>query len=98
MKKNIFNWFMLAALLTVSLTMNAQNGKAKGAVQRKQFFDDNWKFFLGDSPKASNVDFDDTSWRSLDLPHDWSIEGTMDTNNPMGNDGGYFPRRNWLVS
>ena len=91
MKKNIFSWFMLAALLTVSLTMNAQKGKANDAVQRKQFFDDNWKFFLGDSPKASSAEFDDTSWRTLDLPHDWSIEGTMDTNNPMGNDGGYFP-------
>ena len=30
-------------------------------------------------------------WRSVDLPHDWSIEGELKKSHPMGNDGGYFP-------
>ncbi len=36
------------------------------------------------SPAA--IDFDDTSWRSLDLPHDWGIEGPfrMDLENETG--------------
>ena len=46
---------------------------------------------MGDSPAVSTADFDDRNWRSLDLPHDWSIEGIVDAKNPMGNDGGYFP-------
>ena len=67
------------------------NIKAQEKLQRKQLFDYNWKFRLGDLPAISSIDFDDKNWRSLDLPHDWSIEGTIDSSNPMGNDGGYFP-------
>jgi beta-galactosidase len=58
---------------------------------RKQLFDDSWKFFLGDTTAASLNNFDDKNWRILDLPHDWSIEGKLNPNNPMGRDGGYFP-------
>ena len=39
---------------------------------------------------AENPEYDDATWRNLDLPHDWSIEGTVDSKNPMGNDGGFF--------
>ena len=67
------------------------SSNAQEIIGRKQLFDENWKFFLGDSPAASAVNFDDKSWRNLDLPHDWSIEGTPNPNNPTGNDGGYFP-------
>ena len=58
---------------------------------RKQLFDFDWKFTLGDPAEASSADFDDTDWRTLDLPHDWSVEGTISPDAPMGNDGGYFP-------
>jgi len=37
-------------------------------------FNDNWKFALDISTNASKVDFDDTNWRILYVPHDWSIE------------------------
>ena len=33
-----------------------------------------WKFFYGENPSASERDFDDSSWRKLDLPHDYQIE------------------------
>ena len=33
-----------------------------------------WKFFYGKNPNAQNRDFDDSSWRVLDLPHDYQIE------------------------
>jgi len=65
--------------------------KAQENIQRKELIDHNWKFFLGDSPSAGAVDFDDKNWRNLDLPHDWSIEGKVDPNNPTGGAGGYFP-------
>ena len=42
---------------------------------REVNFNRNWKFFLGDTAAASHPDFDDNHWRTLDLPHDWSIEG-----------------------
>ncbi|AXT50224.1 DUF4982 domain-containing protein [Aquimarina sp. BL5] len=37
-------------------------------------FNDNWKFNLGNQPNAYKSSFDDTSWRTLNIPHDWSIE------------------------
>ena len=38
-------------------------------------FDLNWKFQKGDHPGAQEPRFDDAPWRTLDLPHDWGIEG-----------------------
>ena len=46
---------------------------------------------MGDFPEASRSAYNDADWRTLDLPHDWSIEGTADPDLPSGNDGGYFP-------
>ena len=59
-------------------------------------FDDEWKFFRGDTSDAETMDFDDASWRVLDLPHDWSIEDLPGKNNPVdsnaagGLDAGYL--------
>ncbi|HWC96428.1 MAG TPA: beta-galactosidase GalB [Candidatus Sulfopaludibacter sp.] len=46
--------------------------------ERRQSFDDNWRFFKGDAPGAENPTFDDSHWRALSLPHDWAIEGPFD--------------------
>ena len=40
-------------------------------------FDRNWKFSRGDFPAAMMLAFDDSNWRELNLPHDWSIEGPL---------------------
>lgn len=60
-------------------------------ISQKQSFDYDWKFFLGDTIAAGSTDFNDGDWRSLDLPHDWSIEGKIDVDNPTRGAGGYFP-------
>lgn len=59
--------------------------------ERKQLFDNNWKFFLGDTASAKAKEFNDRNWRTLILPHDWSIEGKINPKNPTGGGGGYFP-------
>ncbi len=41
---------------------------------REQPFDLGWRFFRGDVAGAESPGFDDSSWRIVDLPHDWSIE------------------------
>jgi beta-galactosidase len=53
--------------------------------------DRDWKFFLGDDKNASASDFNDVGWRQLDLPHDWSIEGTFNKDATTGHGGGYLP-------
>jgi beta-galactosidase len=44
-------------------------------------FNFGWKFYKGDLPGAEKILFDDSSWRKLDLPHDWSIEGPFSKDN-----------------
>lgn len=44
------------------------------AGKRDQPFDDDWRFLRGDAEGAERPDFNDSSWRVLDLPHDFSIE------------------------
>lgn len=50
-----------------------------------------WKFSLGDFSRARDASFNDSSWRSLDVPHDWSIEGDYSRSNPSSVEGGYLP-------
>jgi beta-galactosidase len=54
-------------------------------------FTGDWKFHLGDTAGAEQPGFDDNNWRSLDLPHDWSIEGNFDSLNPATPGGGALP-------
>src|SRR5262245_7217513 len=51
-----------------------------GRMARDVLFTDAWKFSKGDEPGASNPVFDDSAWRTLDLPHDWSVEAPFDRN------------------
>ncbi|WP_195986268.1 glycoside hydrolase family 2 TIM barrel-domain containing protein, partial [Clostridium sp. D33t1_170424_F3] len=53
--------------------------------------DFNWKFYMGDAAGAADPAFDDSAWRLLNLPHDWSIEGEYSESNPMGPECGYLP-------
>ena len=59
--------------------------------REKLSFNDDWTFHLGDIAEASSVDYDDSSWRTLDLPHDWAIEGEFSAENPSGAGGGALP-------
>ena len=55
-----------------------------------------WRFQTGDFPGAESGEFDDGSWRNLDLPHDWSIEDIPGYGSPLdpaavgGINTGYF--------
>jgi len=48
-----------------------------------------WRFHLGDVAEAKSAAFDDTAWRTLDLPHDWSVEGEFSPTNASCT--GYLP-------
>lgn len=53
--------------------------------------DSGWRFLLGDPGGAESPSFQDQSWRTVHLPHDWSIEGKPEKTNPSGAGGGFFP-------
>src|SRR5436309_7520380 len=62
------------------------------AAQRRTLdFDRGWRFHLGDVSGAQEATFDDAGWRTLDVPHDWSIEGEFSDTNPAGVAGGALP-------
>ena len=48
-----------------------------------------WRFHPGDEPKAWYKGFEDSSWRMVTLPHDWSVEFPFDRRNASGT--GYLP-------
>ena len=64
---------------------------ANAQLSRTIPFDEDWKFIREDVKGAEQTDFNDAAWRSLNVPHDWSIEGPYDRNNPTGRGGGYLP-------
>ena len=48
-------------------------------LNRENNFDRDWRFLKADAPGAENAAFDDSAWRTLDLPHDWSLEDLPQT-------------------
>ena len=73
---------LMAALLSTALMTQAR--------ERKNF-DAGWRFILADSAQMATQTYNDTHWRTLDLPHDWAIEGDFYASNPSGAGGGALP-------
>jgi beta-galactosidase len=65
--------------------MHAQNSREIWSIN------DNWLFHAGDVTNGFTTNFDDGSWRKLNVPHDWSIEGKYDAQNPSGCEEGFLP-------
>lgn len=48
-----------------------------------------WKFKLGEEQYAWYKGFDDSSWRTVNIPHDWAVEHPFSTSHSSGT--GYLP-------
>jgi len=83
------NLFLLAFIFAGLMTV--QQGFSQSHSVRRADFDTNWRFHLGDVPEAKETGFVDNSWRLLNLPHDWSIEGAFNKDNPADVGGGALP-------
>lgn len=93
---------LFSVLLISSCTQKEENVR----VVRK--FTHHWKFNLLDSLENDSgyyrPDLDDSKWRVLNLPHDWSIEGTFSPDHPADVGGGALPggigwyRKTFLLS
>ena len=78
MKRFLFLLLAMAALYTVQ-------------ARERKCFDADWRFVLADSAHMADVDYNDSHWRKLSLPHDWAIEGDFYASNPSGAGGGALP-------
>ena len=65
-------------------------GAQKPPQSHDRLFDSDWRFHRGDVDGAEQMQFDDSDWRHLDLPHDWSIEDLPE--NPRGDQVGPFSK------
>lgn len=73
---------LLSCLLLSSASAQVSFGDAK-------IFNQGWLFLLDDDSLASQVSYDDSKWRKLELPHDWSIEGQLSPS--LASCQGYLP-------
>ena len=71
-KKLIF----IGLLLLVRIGVFAQNTGTN-------LFDENWLFYRGGALSAENESYDDSKWKKVDLPHDWSIGDLPGTSSPF---------------
>ncbi len=82
---------LLLLVLSVILGSCTTIAKENDSVRSRTSLDKNWKFIQEDVVNGSNPDYDDKSWRALNVPHDWSIEGEYAENHPAGRAGAYLP-------
>ncbi len=84
---SMLNWKKLSLVLLLALSQTVIYAQSRKITS----FDESWRFFKGDMPGAEKATFNDSEWRLLDVPHDWSIEGPYDKSNPTARGGGYLP-------
>jgi beta-galactosidase len=58
----------------------AANSEASPSPRKAESFNRDWKFAKGDQAGAEAVEFDDSTWQPVRLPHDWAIAGPFDPN------------------
>ena len=75
--------------LLITIMLSASQVFAQGRTIAD--FDKGWQFNLGDVADAQQTGFNDANWRTLNLPHDWSIEGKFNKDNPATPEGGALP-------
>ena len=74
--------FLLAMLVVAPIKAQVVFGDAAK-------FNDGWLFRLTDDSAIVRTDYDDSEWRKLSLPHDWSIEGQLSPT--LASCTGYLP-------
>lgn len=84
-----YHWILLVILIAGSALLIINTGDTAPRVDER--IDLNWKFRLGDEPAYSTVDYDDSEWEFVSLPHDWMITREISKDNPSGTAGGFYP-------
>ncbi len=85
MKFSLTAVFLFMASVALAFTKVSPLGRVMAA------FESGWKFSEGDMAGAEQAAFDDANWRSVSLPHDWSIAGPFDEKAATRGDGGFLP-------
>ncbi len=79
MKSNHLTIFGAVGLL-LALVVTPSSASARTVAD----FDSDWRFSRGDFATAAMAGFDDSNWRRVNVPHDWSIEGPFSADYACG--------------
>lgn len=80
-----FKLFINTALLLLLVNLV----QAKPQFGKSLLFNENWKFILSNVKDGEQPGLDDSKWRILNLPHDWSVEGVYSPDKASAT--GYLP-------
>ena len=75
-------WISLLCLVSISAVAQVSFGTSEK-------FNEGWRFVLDDDSAAISPDYDDSRWRELTLPHDWSVESAP--SQALASCTGYLP-------
>lgn len=79
-------------MLPLVLATVSPHVSAEYTARERVRLDAGWRFHLGDAHvDAATAAFDDAAWRSVELPHDWSIELQPHPEETSEGGGGFFP-------
>ena len=70
-----FYFIPITSIVLLAVTLSAKFYNASDSPRTTKLFTKEWHFKFGDIKDGQNPSLDDSHWRVLDLPHDWSIEG-----------------------
>ena len=81
----------LTAIVTILLCSTCQTETKQTVTRQKLLFNNDWQFHLLENDTMAVAEIPESGWKSVQLPHDWSIEGKISKDNPSGHFGGYYP-------
>ena len=73
----VFAMLFLTAML---FSQKLSNTGLTTPIRSIELLDQNWKFTLGDPKAAAMIDFEDATWETVEVPHDWAIRKPLDLN------------------
>lgn len=68
----------IIALLTFTVSSLLSGNLYAQPVRQSVLLDKGWKFTQADAPNYAGVQFDDSKWQKVTIPHDWAINGPFD--------------------
>ncbi len=77
--------------LLLSIFCFACGQKIKTTKSYHKVINNDWKFIEADITAAQKTEYDDSEWKTVNLPHDWSISGAFSKNNPSFSRGAWLP-------
>ena len=83
--------FCFGIVLVCDLLCQISDAAESGSPRNVCSLDSQWRFVSKDEADGFKPDLNDSSWRLVDVPHDWSIEGPVESTNPTRGAGGFFP-------